>query len=310
MQKLICVIAVAGLATAAHATPPPSHEARQFCGQNLLAGGSVDFPFALQPGEVVGFMTMPTANFGTNFASPDTIAEIRDSANTLIGSNDDAGTDGRGGVPVGPARGSLVRYGVTTADTYNFRVRGFDVTQAGGFSATYVRFTPGGSSDFTDNETNDTVATAQALAVAAGSATVGFGSLTTGDLDVFAISVSAGDVISAFTIPLNSVTAATPGFDSVDTRLDIRAADGSIIISNDDAGSDFFGVAATTPGDFGSGLRYEVTTSGTLYLSVRGFDSSEVGDYALAVGICNIPAPGAAGALALGGLTLLRRRRR
>jgi hypothetical protein len=308
MQKLVCVIAVAGLATGAFATPS-THEARVFCDQQLVAGGSVSNAFALQQGEVAAFMTTPVNNFGTNFASPDTIIDLRDSSNALIVSDDDAGTDARGGATVGPVRGSMVRYGVAASGTYDFRVRGFGATDAGAYIGTYVRFTPGGSSDFTDSEANDNVATAQSITLASESAKLGFGSISAGDLDYFAITVNVGDIVTAFTVPLSNLTAAAPSFSAVDTLLDIRAADGSIIATSDDAGSDAYGVGSVGPVR-GSAVRYEATAAGTLYLSVRGFSSEDVGAYALAVSICDVPTPGTASAFVLAGLPLVRRRRR
>jgi MYXO-CTERM domain-containing protein len=278
-----------------------------YCGEQLLAGGSVSHQFALQPGEVAAFMTTPIGSFGTNFASPDTIIDLVDSGNVLIKSNDDAGSDGRAGLPVGPVRGSLVRYGVLTADTYDFKVRGFSAADTGPYIGTYVRFTPGGSADFFDHEANDTTATAQALTIAADGAQVGFGSLTGGDLDFFSIAANPGDVITAFTIPLDGVP--NNNFGSVDTILDIRAADGSIIISNDDAGGDAFGTASVSPVR-GSAVRYEVGAAGSVFLSVRGFGGEDAGNYALVVSVCSIPTPGAASLMMVAGLPLMRRRRR
>jgi hypothetical protein len=113
--------------------------------------------------------------------------------------------------------------------------------------------------------------------------------------------------VTAFTVPLSNLTAAAPSFSAVDTLLDIRAADGSIIATSDDAGSDAYGVGSVGPVR-GSAVRYEATAAGTLYLSVRGFSSEDVGAYALAVSICDVPTPGTASAFVLAGLPLVRRR--
>lgn len=306
MKMFIGGAAALVLAAGALATPI-THETRVYCDEQLVAGATVSYPFALQPGEVAAFMTTPIGSVGTNFASPDTIVDLRDSANNLITSNDDAGNDGRAGGSVGPVRGSLVRYGVLTADTYSFNVRGFSAAETGPYIGTYVRFTPGGSADFFDHEANDTTGTAQGVAVGSHGAVLGFGSLTAGDLDVFSIAANPGDVITAFTIPVGGI--ANNNFGTVDTLLDVRAADGSVIISNDDAGADAFGAGGASPVR-GSAIRYEADASGAVYLSVRGFSSQDVGNYALVVSVCNIPAPGAAGLMLLGGLPMLRRRRR
>lgn len=306
MKMFIGGVAALALASGALATPL-THETHVYCSEQLGGRAPLSHQFALQPGEIAAFMTTPMGAVGTNFASPDTILELRDSLNNLIVDDDDSGTDGRAGGAVNPVRGSLLRYGVLTADTYNFSVRGFSAADTGPVTSTYVRFTPGGSSDFVDQEANDTTATAQSVVVGADNAVLGFGSLTAGDLDVFSIAANPGDVITAFTIPLDGI--ANNNFDVADTRLDVRAADGSIIISNDDAGSAAFG-AAQVFGGYGSAVRYEADASGAVLLSVRGFDSQSVGNYALVVSVCNIPAPGAAGLMLLGGLPMLRRRRR
>lgn len=307
MKMFIGGAAALVLAAGALATPL-THETHVYCSEQLAAGGTLSHAFALQPGEVAAFMTTPMGAVGTDFDSPDTIIDLVDSANNLIVTDDDSGTDGRAGALVGSVRGSLVRYGALTADTYDFRVHGFSPVDAGPVTGTYVRFTPGGSSDFVDTEANDTVGTAQSLTVGADNAVLGFGSLAADDLDFFAIAANPGDVITAFTIPLDGI--ANNNFTPVDTRLDVRAADGSIIISDDDAGTDGFGAGAAAGAERGSAIRYEADGSGTFYLSVRGFSGQDTGNYALVVSVCNIPAPGAAGLLMLGGLPMIRRRRR
>jgi len=290
---------LAGAASAQIATV--THEAVVLCRNELVAGGFVNHVVTIGAGDYAGFMTTPKDPM---FTSPDTIVEVRSPADALIISNDDAGTDGIGGAGVGPTRGSMVRYGARTAGDYTFRVRGFSGSDAGIYGATYVRFTPGGSSDFLDEEGNDTPGTAQAMDINAGEAKLGFGSIGAGDLDYFAITVNAGDVISAFTIPLNGVG----DFSAVDTRLDIRDAAGAVIITNDDAGTDGVDDAEVDPVR-GSTIRYQATSSGTVYMAVRGFSGTDTGDYALTVSICPIPAPSAAALLAMGGLAITRRRR-
>jgi hypothetical protein len=302
--SIAAVVAAQALASAgfAQGTAVVDYEALVFCHNDLVAGGFNNHDFLLNPGTVAGFMTTPK---GTLFSSPDTIVEVRNSADTLITENDDAGTDAVGGAQVGPTRGSMVRYGVTTQDIYSFRVRGFSSSDAGDYGATFCWFTPGGASDFVDTESNDTAGTAQAVSITAGEAKLGFGFVGADDQDFFRINVNAGDIVSAFTIPTNDPTT---DFSAVDTLLDVRDSSGAIIITNDDAGDDAIGLNEVGP-TRGSTIRYQATSSGSIILSVRGFNSASVGSYALVMSICPIPAPGAAALLGLGGLVAIRRRR-
>lgn len=273
----------------------------------LTAGGEVLYPTSLLTGQVAAMMTTPLSNLPTNFNSPDTRLQFRNPA-TIV-DNDDAGSDGIGAGSVSPVRGSAVRYLATgTTVTADFRAYGFDAAQAGPFVATRATFSPtGGPYNFFDMEPNDTGATAQPLVVPAGTAQLGFGNLTAGDLDLYALTLGAGDIVSAMTIPLSNLATLT-NFGVPDTRLDMRAADGTtIIVTNDDGGLDAVGAASVSVR--GSVIRYQATSASTFNLTVRGFGGTDVGDYALLVSV--VPEPAALCIVAgLGALTLVHRRRR
>ncbi len=305
-MRILALVTAAGLCMAAGASANITWDARCVM-LNLPAGGSVNVPFNLTAGEVVGFMTTPISN-PANFSAPDTIAEMRSPADVLISSNDDAGTDGIGAGAVGAVRGSMLRYRALNDGNYNVRVRGFSAADTGDFTATYVRFTPGVPADFAEEENNNLPAGASAVGLSGEGARLGFGTLTAGDLDYYVVNVNAGDIISAFTIPLGNLNNVNPNFAAPDTLLSVRGADGVAIITNDDAGADAIGVGGVGPVR-GSTIRYQALTSGQIFLAVAGFSGSDVGNYALAVSICNIPTPGTLGLLGLAGLAAVRRRR-
>ncbi|MBX3386306.1 MAG: hypothetical protein KF768_07030 [Phycisphaeraceae bacterium] len=274
--------------------------------QNLTAGGQNNNPTFLLTGQIAAWMTTPLGNPGVDFSTPDTIIRLLDSADTLIVSNDDAGTgsDAIGGGPVGAIRGSLVRYGAFGSGLVNARVVGFDAAETGNYALTSVVISPGSNGDFTDNGMNNTLPTAQNLALPVPGAIWGLGTITAGQTDYFSINLLAGQVLSAFTIPLDGLN--NMNFSAVDTRLDVRSAADTIITSNDDAGADGWGAGSVGPVR-GSAVRYEATADGLAHISVRGFGASDAGSYALVISV--IPSPGAA-ALALLGLPLAFRRRR
>lgn len=262
---------------------------------NLPAGGNVVYSFDLLPDQVLSFMTTPLA---TRFGSPDTIVEVRDSANNLIVSNDDGGAGNVGGVSV-TNFGSATRFRTTTGGTFTVTVRGFSPTESGAFASTYSVLGTD-APNFVSNGANGSAATAQAVALSAGQATIGTGVVAGTAREYFAFTLNAGEIFSAITAPLNGTS-----FRSPDTIIELRDAADNLIFSNDDAGSGATDNAVFS--SFGSALRFEATQSGTYFLTVRGFDSTEAGAYALTASI--VPTPGAAGLLGLAGLVAARRRR-
>lgn len=299
-----CVVALAGLAAVGASAFGQASVNFGF----LPAAGQVNYPQALTERQMMVGMTTPLGNLGTNFAIPDTRLQVLNSAATMICNNDDAGADGRGAGSVTPTRGSVVRYGALAADTYTMRVVGFSATDTGNYALTSAVITLGTAGDFSDTEPNSTIADAQSLSIPVNTAKYGFGSITAGDLDYYAINLNAGEILSAMTVPISNVGSATPNFAAVDTRLDVRNAANAIIITNDDAGTgaDGWGTALTTPVR-GSAIRYQAITATTVYLTVRGFGTTDAGNYVLLASI--IPTPASGVLLAAGALLAARRRR-
>ncbi len=171
------------------------------------------------------------------------------------------------------------------------------------------------SATLIESETNDTLATADvivrgpALWVDAGAM-----ELTPGDVDFFSIRLEEGEILMAATTPLAEL------FTRPDTIMGLFNETGTLLVLNDDAGSD-------DPGDseenLGSKIEYQATEGATYYLGVTGFDDfdfegnsdetdntvahNETGSYALTITI--IPEPATLSLFALGLIPLLRRRK-
>jgi len=168
------------------------------------------------------------------------------------------------------------------------------------FGAALILVAGTAQAGITESEPNNSFGTADVIARGAAPwADTGLMSLragASGDLDFFAISLSAGEVITIITTPLD------PPFDNPDTMLGFFDSDGILLDFNDDANG------------LGSAIRYQVDTDGTYYIGVTGFadfdfvgDHGQVGIYSLTVAVKFIPAPGA---LALLGMGLVGARRR
>jgi len=102
---------------------------------DLTAGaiGDVDYySVFMNPGEVLSVFTTPLQSLPANFAGPDTILGVFTPAGVLIETDDDAGNDAIGAAPVGPTRGSAIRYMATAAGLYYIAVSGFPDFAFGG----------------------------------------------------------------------------------------------------------------------------------------------------------------------------------
>lgn len=150
-----------------------------------------------------------------------------------------------------------------------------------------------------ETESNNSIALANTMSRPAGPfAELVLASLATGggDVDFFKVHLSAGETITAITTPMATQ------FTAPDTVLAIMNGAGTILVSNDDAGS-----------GFGSAVRYGVTTTADYYIAVGGFPdftfsgaTTEEGDYYLTVGV--VPEPASIAALGLGLAAFARRR--
>ncbi|BBO23239.1 MAG: PEP-CTERM sorting domain-containing protein [Fimbriimonadaceae bacterium] len=155
-----------------------------------------------------------------------------------------------------------------------------------------------------ESEPNNTPLTANAISRGAAPwADVGVMSLADGggDVDYFSITLFAGEVITAITTPLE-VTFTVP-----DTLMHLLDSSFSELVFNDDGGG--------PSGQYGSAIRYEITSSGTYYIGVTGYGDrsfvgthSEEGDYALTVSV--VPEPATLLALGAGVAAIFGRRRK
>jgi PEP-CTERM motif-containing protein len=131
-----------------------------------------------------------------------------------------------------------------------------------------------------------------------------------GDVDFFSIPLEEGEILMAATTPLTEL------FTVPDTILGLFDDQGTLLVSNDDAGND--------DESLGSKIEYLVTESDTFYIGVTGYDDfdfdgladypdnsiphTEVGAYGLTVSIF-VPEPATLALLALGSMVLFRRKR-
>jgi subtilisin family serine protease len=144
-------------------------------------------------------------------------------------------------------------------------------------------------------EPNDSIGTATLLTLSAGAATVtgtiGDGTYAAADVDIYAVTVAAGSVL---TIDIDAATLATPS--SLDSYVRVFNASGVQVAFNDDAA-----------GSLDSFVTYTVPTSGTYYVGISSYGNSSysattagtgiagqtTGNYAakISVAVPAIPAP-------------------
>ncbi len=286
----------------------------------VLAGSAMYFENTMNPGDVFSWDVPLSADdvlaamaTPLDSGSPDTMLGAFDSSDTLLALNDDddAGDNGDFGLA------SAIRLLAPADDIYSLRLTGFDDfgfdgshTQSGAYAMTFgvVPAAPGG--DFADSANNGSAATADLLGISAGQAAIARNTFDSsgGDVDFYAVSMQAGQVLTAMTAPMDD-----PNFLSPDTILAVFDTDGTTqLLSDDDAG-------AHDPNDgyfsdYGSALRFVAPANGTYYLAITGYsdfnfsgDHTQVGDYGLLVGL--VPEPGSVALLAAGAMLLLLRRR-
>jgi hypothetical protein len=127
------------------------------------------------------------------------------------------------------------------------------------------------------------------------------------DVDFFALTLSAGQVLSAITAPVDDLAFVEPSFDFPDTVLGLFDSSGTELLSNDDAGLEVPepvpGVRSDNPffeqeGIFGSAFRAVIPSDGVYYVGVTGFgddgftgEHDEFGRYALLVGVAGDDEP-------------------
>jgi hypothetical protein len=173
---------------------------------------------------------------------------------------------------------------------------------------------------------------ADVIPISKGKASVAVAELLAGDVDFYALHLSAGQVLSAMTAPLGDLE---NSFDAPDTRIALFGGTPSGVhgypylekfLENEDAGfyegSDLHpDLGSDNPfeqfGVFGSAIRALIPQDGIYYLAVSGFgdidysgDHGDEGRYALLVGVV-IPEPGSLLLALIGavGLSCLGRRK-
>lgn len=216
----------------------------------------------------------------------DRVMRLLDPLAVEVASNDDSG----------PGLGSAFVYTPTTSGPHNFQISRYpDFTFAGnGGSAFISALTVCDGPTGGEVEGNDTYSTANLAVFGTGGSAMD-GTLTSGDVDYYAISGLAGEIVMGQLDFLGGI---------FDTMLGLFDANGVLLTSDDDGGF--------SPG---SASEYVLPASGTYYWAVTGYGDFDFngsghslsGSYRLIMAV--VPAPGAGALLGLAGLVGLRRRR-
>jgi hypothetical protein len=273
------------------------------------SGGDVDF-FTVQLSEddVVFGMTTPLSSLPSTFELPDTMASVVGFGSRATFSDDDFADE----LPFdGEMHGSMFRFqaplpstyyiGVTGYEDYEFdgALTGLSHSEVGDYMLTAAVVTPsvpGGSFTETD-PANDTIAGADVLP-SSSAAHISVLELLANDVDFFQLTLTAGQVLSAMTAPLDDLPIS---FEFPDTMIGLFDSAGTQLVLNDDAGDEGFsdlepdlGSDSPTPidGIFGSALRALIPADGVYYVGVTGFEDddftgthTEMGRYALLIGV-------------------------
>jgi hypothetical protein len=286
----------------------------------IAPGGDVDFfPVQLSESDVVFGMTTPVAGLPSAFLVPNTMVSVHAFGSQATFSNDDQADE----LPAEAVNtASLFRFQAPLDSTYYVGITGFgdqefDGAASGsthGETGDYI-FTTGVvtpsvlGGGFTDTDpANDTRLGADTIPGGPG-AHVAVLELDE-DVDFFRLTLSAGQILSAMTAPLDDLTFS---FAFPDTVLGLFDSSGTALVVNDDAGDegaseidrDLGSDEPLFPGEiFGSAVRAVIPSDGVYYLGVTGFEDDdftgehgEFGIYALLVGVASLdedpePLPG------------------
>jgi hypothetical protein len=269
-------------------------------------------------GDVLIGMTTPLADLPFSFELPDTMMSVFDGATPLTFSDDDEGgaLSSSGSVF---SQGSLFRLQAPTTTTYRAAITGFSDlefdgaasggthSESGPYVLTTARIDPTVSGgDFADTDpSNDTFgAGADLISIGASGASVAVSELLDFDVDFYELHLTAGQILSTMTAPLEDLPVS---FEFPDTLIALFDSEGTELVTNDDAGDNGSSelhpeLSSNFPGSadlsFASALRARIPSDGVYYLGVTGFgdeafvgDHVEFGRYALLVGVHDDDAP-------------------
>jgi hypothetical protein len=273
------------------------------------SGNDVDyFTVQLSEDDVVFGMATPITSLPSTFEVPDTMASVVGFGSRATFSDDDFTDE----LPFdGETHGSMFRFQAPLPSTYYIGITGYrdwefdgaltgmTHSEVGDYMLTAAVVTPsvlGGS--FTEADpANDTIAGADELP-SSSTAHVSVLELLENDVDFFKLTLTAGQVLSAMTAPLDDLPIT---FEVPDTMIGLFDSNGTLLVTNDDAGDEGFsdlepelGSDSPTPidGIFGSGLRALIPADGVYYVGVTGFEDddfmgnhAEQGLYALLIGL-------------------------
>ncbi len=240
------------------------------------------------------------------FDIPDTVLVVYDTdGTTMIVSNDDAGSD----FPAGGELGSTIRFRAAAAGTYYLSVTGCCGSAVGGYELLLGLTIEIAEATLDTDPANDGAAGADDLGIDGGGAVLHVATLEDraqppGDVDMYSVSLGAGDTLIAATVPFGGE------LDLPDTEIGVF--DGvTWLVINDDGGDDF-----PAGEEVGSVVRFKAPSAGVYYLAISGFPDggdddalngghTEIGDYAFVASVVIPPGTPEIPTLSLTGLGAL-----
>lgn len=239
-------------------------------------------PLTVPAGAVLTAMTVPlTGTLGVDAVSDTELSIYGDSSGVTYADNDDAGTDQTGTTE--NSVGSVARAVAPSAGTYEIVVSNVLTAYPTNSYGVLVSVYTGDGLSFEEQEPNNGPAFPLVLGLGLGGPMVGTGTLTSGDVDYYAVDMRRGDTLAAMTTPVQGIPGA---LNSPDTVLEVIGSNGATVLcANDDAGAD-----STAGSTRGSAVRFRAPSDGRYFLRVKGFNASATGKYALTAGLFAPPA--------------------
>jgi hypothetical protein len=225
-------------------------------------------------------MTVPLSSPTGPFLTPATAIKLTNGDGSVehVISGPGEGTDQSGSTP--NSGGSLARARPVAGGTQKIRV----TSGNDGDYALLVSIYTGDNGQFVEQEPNNGPAFPVMLGLSLGGPTIGTGTLTAGDVDFYGVDMKRGEILAAFTTPVEDFPT---DFNTPDTVIDLIGTNGAtILLTNDDAG-----VNQTAGNARGSAIRYRAQADGRYFVRVRGFNASTTGKYSLTAALFS-PPPG------------------